>query len=119
MMDQLCHYSEGKGKKREIVIKMEEESEGLEYASEDEYKTAPGTSEMVVMELIPIEQDLESSGILQEVRELCGCGLEDHPIIISEDKVIVAENVIPVWIQVEHLMPEDRTVTRGGSKCNY
>jgi len=70
MMDQLCHYSEGKGKKREIVIKMEEESEGLEYASEDEYKTAPGTSEMVVMELIPIEQDLESSGILQEVREL-------------------------------------------------
>jgi len=42
MMDQLCHCLEGKGKEREIIVKMEEEeSEGLEYASEDKYHTAP------------------------------------------------------------------------------
>ena len=55
MMDWLCHCSEGKGKEREINIKMEEESDGLEYTSDGEYKTAPGTSEVVVRELIPIK----------------------------------------------------------------
>ena len=38
MMDWLCHCSEGKGKEREVVVKIEEESEELEYASEDEYQ---------------------------------------------------------------------------------
>jgi len=37
MMGLLCHCSEGKGKEREVIVKVEEESEGLEYASEDEY----------------------------------------------------------------------------------
>jgi len=75
MMDWLCHCLEGKGKEREVNIKIEEESEGLEYASDGKYKTAPGTGEVVVRELVPIEQDLESRGILQEVQEACGCGL--------------------------------------------
>ena len=52
-----------KGKEREIVIKVEEESEGLEYASDDEYRTAPGTGEVVVTELVPLEQDLEGGEI--------------------------------------------------------
>jgi len=81
---------------REINVKIEEESEELEYVSEGEYRTAPGTSEVVVRELVPIEQDLESRGILQEVQEVCGCGLPDHPVVISDDEVTVAENVIPV-----------------------
>ena len=51
MMDRLCHCSEGKGKEREIVIKIEEEVEGLEYVSEDEYRTAPGTGKVMVTEL--------------------------------------------------------------------
>jgi len=40
----------------------EEESNGLEYASNGEYKTAPGTSKVVVRELIPLKQDLETLG---------------------------------------------------------
>lgn len=111
MLDCLCHCSEGKGKEREIIIKMEEESEGLEYASEDEYKMAPSTSEVVVRELILIKQDPESGEVMQEAKESCGCGLEDHPIIISEDEVTVVNNAIPVQIQVECLIPEDRVVS--------
>ena len=107
MMDQLCHCSEGKGKEREINVKIEEESEGLEYASEDKYKIAPGTGEVVVRELVPIKQDLESRGIPQEVQEACGCELPDHPVVISNDEVTVAKNDIPVQIQVEHSSPED------------
>jgi len=41
MMDRLCHCSDGKGKgkEREVNVKIEEESKGLEYTSENEYKT--------------------------------------------------------------------------------
>jgi len=63
MMDRLCHCSEGKGKEREVVVKIEEESEELEYASEDEYRTAPGTGEVMVTELVPLEQDPEGGVI--------------------------------------------------------
>jgi len=78
MMDRLCHCSEGKGKEREVVIKIEEESEGLEYASEDEYRMAPGIDKVMVTELVPIEQDPESREIPSEVQETCGCRLPDH-----------------------------------------
>jgi len=78
MMDRLCHCLEGKGKEREVVVKIEEESEGLEYVLEDEYRTAPGTGEAVVMELVPLEQDPEDGEIPSEVQETCGCGLPDH-----------------------------------------
>ena len=111
MVDHLCHCSEGKGKEREVVVKMEEESEGLEYASDDEYKTVPGTSKVVVRELIPIERDLESREVMQEAKESCGCSLEDYPIFISEDKVTIAENAIPIQMQVECPMPEDHIMS--------
>ena len=96
MMDWLCHCSEGKGKEREIDVKMEEELDELEYVSNGEYKTVPGMNEVVVRELIPIKQDLESRGIPQEVQEACGCGLLDHPVMISNDEVTLAKNDIPV-----------------------
>ena len=111
MMDWLCHCSEGKGKEREIVVKVEEESEGLEYASEDKYRTAPGTGEVMVTELVPFEQDLEGGGIPSEVQESCGCGLLDHPVVISDDNVSVAENTIAIPIRVERPLPEDRVVS--------
>jgi len=111
MMDRLCHCSEGKGKEREVVIKIEEESKGLEYASEDEYRTVPGTGEVMVTELVPIEQDPESREILSEVQETCGCGLLDHPIVIEDDNVSVAENAVAIPIRVEHPLSEDRIVS--------
>ena len=111
VVDQLCHYSKGKGKEREIVIKMEEEEEGLEYASNGKYKTVPSMSGVVVRELIPIKQDLESREVIQEVKESCGCSLEEHPIVISNNKVNVAKNVIHIHIQVECLLPEDHVVS--------
>ena len=45
MLDCLCHCSEGKGKEREVIVKIKEGSEELESTSEGEYKTAPGTGE--------------------------------------------------------------------------
>jgi len=111
MMDWLCHCLEGKGKEREIVIKIEEESKELEYASEDEYRMVPGTGKVVVTELVPIEQDPESREIPSEVQETCGCGLPDHPIVITDDNVTVAENTVAISIQVERLLLEDRVVS--------
>ena len=98
MMDRLCHCSEGKGKEREIDVKIEDESEGLEYMSENKYRMAPGTGEVMVMELVPIEQDPESGEILSEVQETCGCRLPDHPIVIADDNVTVAENAVAIPI---------------------
>ena len=111
MMDRLCHCSEGKGKEREVVVKIEEESEELEYASEDEYRTAPGTGEVMVTELVPIDQDPEGGKIPSEVQETCGCGLPDHPIVIEDDNVSVAENSVAIPIQVERPLLEDRIVS--------
>jgi len=111
MMGLLCHCSEGKGKEREVSVKVEEESEGLEYASEDEYRTAPGTGEAMVMELIPLEQDPEEGEIPSEVQETCGCGLPDHPIVIEDDNVSVAENAVAIPIRVERPLLEDRVVS--------
>jgi len=112
MMGLLCHCSEGKGKEREVVVKVEEESEELEYASEDEYRTAPGTGEAMVTELIPIDQDPEEGEIPSEVQETCGCGLPDHPIVIEDDNVSVAENAVAIPIRVERPFVEDRVVSR-------
>ena len=111
MMDRLCHCSEGKGKEREVVVKIEEESEELEYASEDEYRMAPGTGEVMVTELVPIDQDPEGGKIPSEVQETCGCGLPDHPIVIEDDNVSVAENVVAIPIRVGRPLSEDRVVS--------
>jgi len=111
MMGLLCHCSEGKGKEREVIVKVEEESKGLEYVSEDEYRTAPGTGEVMVTELIPLEQDPEEGEIPSEVQETCGCGLPDHPIVIEDDNVSVAENVVAIPIRVERPLLEDRVVS--------
>jgi len=111
MMDRLCHCSEGKGKEREVVVKIKEESEELEYALEDEYWTAPGTGEVMVMELIPLEQDPEEGEIPSEVQETCGCGLPDHPIVIEDNNVSVVENAVAIPIRVEHPLLGDRVVS--------
>jgi len=111
MMGLLCHCSEGKGKEREVTVKVEEESKGLEYASEDEYRTAPGTGEAMVTELIPLEQDSEEGEIPSEVQETCGCGLPDHPIVIEDDNVSVAENAVAIPIRVERPLVEDCMVS--------
>jgi len=119
MMDRLCHCSEGKGKEREVVIKVEEESKELEYVSEDEYRTAPGTGEVMVTELIPLEQDPEEGEIPSEVQETCGCGLPDHPIVIEDDNVSVAENAVAIPIRVERPLLEDRVVSNTGGRGGH
>jgi len=118
MVDRLCHCLEGKGKEREVVIKIKEESEGLEYASEDEYRMAPGTGKVVVIELVPLEQNPEGGEILSEVQETCGCGLPDHPIVIEDDNVSVAENVVAIPIRVECPLSEDRVVSNQHAVCS-
>jgi len=118
MMDRLCHCSEGKGKEREVVVKIKGEFEGLEYASEDEYRTAPGTGEVMVTELVPIEQDLENGEIPSEVQETCGCRLPDHPIVIADDNVTVAENAVAIPIRVERPLLEDHIVSDQHAICS-
>jgi len=111
IMGLLCHCSEGKGKEREVIVKVEEESEGLEYVLEDEYQTAPGTGEVMVTELIPLKQDPEEGEIPSEVQETCGCGLPDHPIVIEDDNISVAENVVAIPIRVERPLSGDCVVS--------
>jgi len=96
---------------KEVEVKVGEESDDLEYASDGKYNIVPGTGEVVVRELVPIKQDLEGGRIPQDVQEACGCRLLDHPVIISDNEVTVAENVIPVRIQVECLSPADCVVS--------
>ena len=124
MMDWLCHCSEGKGKEREVVVKIKEESEELEYASEDEYQTAPGTGEVMVTELIPLEQDPEEGEIPSEVQETCGCGLPDHPIVIEDNNVSVVENAVAIPIRVErplsgdHIVSNQHAIRSSGPICS-
>lgn len=59
-------------------------------------------------ELIPLKQGPESREAMQEEGfQPCGCGAEEHPIIISDEEVTMVEIIISIWIQVEHPMPED------------
>jgi len=118
IMDRLCHCSEGKGKEREIVVKIKEESEGLEYTSEDEYRMVPGTGKVMVTELVPFERDPESGEIPSEVQETCGCRLLDHPIVIADDNVTMVENAVAIPIQVERPLSEDRVVSNQRTICS-
>jgi len=95
MEDQLCHCSEGKEKGRE-VIKTEEVIQELKYASEDKYQTAPNTRGTTIIKLLPI--DLEGEIMVEGTSGCQECGVEDYPIIISDD-----EHTIPLQIQVESL----------------
>ena len=48
--------------------------------------------------------------------DLCGCGRASHPILLSsDDNISVAENTIPIRIQVEHSPPTDRVIS--GQRC--
>ena len=61
---------------------------------------------VTLTELIPIVQDLESREVMVENRnESYRCGVEGHPIIISND--VPMENKLPIRIQVELPLPED------------
>lgn len=104
MEDWLCHCSEGKGKERE-VIKAEEVIQELKYASEDEYQTAPNTGGATIIELLLIDME-EGKGMVEGTSGCQKCGVENHPIIISDN-----EHAIPLQVQVEHLLPEDHVVS--------
>ena len=65
----------------------------------------------MVTELVPLEQDLEGREILSEVQETCGCGLPDHPIVIEDDNVSVAENAVAIPIRVERPLLGDCVVS--------
>ena len=98
MEGHLCHCTKDKEKGREVV-KMEIDDNALVYESEEgKYHPAPTTPGPVMTKLIPIAQDLEGGKAKQEKTELCGCSLEDHPIIISDDNISVMENatLIPI-----------------------
>ena len=112
----LCHCTDqGKGKGKEVV--QVEEPLVFNYDSDDAYHTAPSTGGVKVLELIPI--DLTSGD--KEVKKAegynsCGCGCASHPILLSsDDNVSVAENTIPIRIQVECSPPTDQVVS--GQLC--
>ena len=73
------------------------------YNSDNTYHTAPSTGRVKVLELIPIDSDSNTKEVKKvEGYNLCGCGQASHPILLSSDKNIsVAENAIPIRIQVE------------------
>ena len=96
MEGRLCHCSDGKGKGKEIV-KMEVDDNRLVYESEEgEYHLAPVTPGPVMTKLIPIAQDPEGGEVKEEGFESCGCGLEDHSIVISNNNITVAENTVAI-----------------------
>ena len=108
MEGRLCHCADlGKGKGKEVV--WVEEPLVFNYDSGDTYCTAPSTGSVKVLELIPIDLDSNT----EEVKKVdgynsCGCGRASHPILLSSDNnVSVAENAIPVRIQVKCSPPAD------------
>lgn len=43
--------------------------------------------------------------------EICGCGAEEHPIIISDSKLTIIGNGVPIKIQVECPLPKDHLMS--------
>ena len=90
------------------------------YDSDDTYCMAPSTGGVKVLELIPINSDSN----VEEVKKTdgynsCGCGHASHPILLSsDDNVSVAENAIPIRIQVERSPPADRVVSDQRCICS-
>ena len=83
------------------------------YNSDDAYHTAPSTGRVKVLELIPIDLDLNAKEVKKVDRyNLCGCGGASHPILLSsDDNISVVENAIPIRIQVERSPPVDQDVS--------
>ena len=79
------------------------------YDLDNTYCTAPSTGGVKVLELIPINSNPEDEEVNKaEGYEPCGCGCASHPILLSsDDNILVAENAIPIRIQVEHSPPVD------------
>ena len=69
----------------------------------------PPVGGVKVLELIPIDLDLNAEQVKKaEGYNSCRCGQASHPILLSsDDNVSVAENAIPIRIQVEHSPPAD------------
>ena len=103
---------QGKGKGKEVV--WAEEPLVFNYNSDDTYHTAPSTGGVKVLELILINSDSN----IKEVKKTdgynsCGCGRTSYPILLSsDDNVSVAENAIPIRIQVECSPPADRVISQ-------
>ena len=113
MEGHLCHCTDqGKGKGKEVI--QVEEPLVFNYNLDDAYCMAPSTSRVKVPELIPINLDLN----VKEVKKVdrynsCGCGCASHPILLSSDNNIsVAENAIPIRIQVECSPSTDQVVSQ-------
>ena len=87
------------------------------YDSDDTYHTAPSTGGVKVLKLIPIDLNPEDKEVKKmEGYEPCGCGCASHPILLSsDDNVLVAENTIPIRIQVECSPLADQVVS--GQHC--
>ena len=99
MEGRLCHCTDlGKGKEKEVI--RVEEPLVSNYDWDDAYRTAPSTGSVKVLELIPIDSDLNA----EEVKKVngynsCGCGHASHPILLSSnDNVSVVENAVPIRI---------------------
>ena len=107
-----CHCTDqGKGKGKEVVLV--EESSVFNYNSDNTYCMALSMGRVKILELIPIDSNLEDREVKKlEGYKLCGCGCASHPILLSsDDNILVAENAIPIRIQVEHSPPTDQVVS--------
>ena len=93
---------------------MERELLVFDYNSDNVYYTAPSTGGTKVLELIPINSDLEGGEVKKEGGyKFCGCSCTSHPILLSSDEnVLVAENIVPVRIQVECPLPKDQVMSQ-------
>ena len=108
MEKHFCHCTDqGKGEGKEII--QVEEPLVFNYDSDNTYHTAPSTSGVKVLKLIPINSNPEDREVKKmEGYKSCGCGCASHPILLSSDNnVSVAENTIPIRIQVEHSPPNN------------
>ena len=90
--DCLCHYSE---EKKKGIIKREKEDVELEYTSNNGYFPALEATMAAISKLISFNPSMGSrEAILEDGNESCGCGVEEHPIIFSND--ILIENEVPI-----------------------
>ena len=79
------------------------------YDLDNTYCMAPSIGGVKVLELISINSNPEDEEVKKvEGYESCGYGCASHPILLSSDNnILVAENTIPIRIQVEYSPPVD------------
>ena len=87
------------------------------YDLDNTYCMAPSTGGVKVLKLIPINSNLEDREVKKmEGYEPCRCSCASHPILLSnDDNISVAENTVPIRIQVERSPPADQVVS--GQHC--